>query len=94
MNTAILTFIEILNVSLLIFLSVISYKIYQKTKTLDIFQSASNISTMIEKIDVNKINVALDTVEKINQKVCKENNGILFNGVDNKLFKIPKVEMC
>ena len=98
MNTTILTFIEILNVSLLIFLSVISYRIYQKTKTLDILKSASNINTIIANIDIKKINAALDTVEKINKKVCVDNQGVVFPGFDKTFLgnkvKIPEIKMC
>ena len=58
MNTVILTFIEILNVSLLIFLSIISYKIYQKTKKIDPTNFETKINNTIDKIN------SIDTILK------------------------------
>ena len=70
MQTFILVLMEILNISLLIFLSVVSYRIYQKMKKINFIQIQSKFdsaTSIINNIDLKQIEKTI--IQKINEEI-------------------------
>ena len=91
-----LYYLDIINTILLLCILILITMIFQKVKTMNIPHSINQIKKLIDSMNASKIDKALDFVNKIDNKICKENKGIMFPGYKSAALgiDIPKVQLC